>query len=149
VWYNIYVIKRAELTKRRKKENTMTNRELYNAIINNNITADVVAKAREEIAKLDARNLAKADKPNKKQVENEPIAKAIVEYLTDKGEVLGVDIATALNLTTNKVNGVAGNLCKEGVLVKGKQKVKGKGEMTTYALAPTNEGEGEGESVED
>ena len=117
----------------------MTNRELYNAIINNNITADVVAKAREEIAKLDARNLAKADKPNKKQVENEPIAKAIVEYLTDKGEVLGVDIATALNLTTNKTNGVAGNLVKEGVLVKGKTKVKGKGEMTTYALAPTEE----------
>ena len=127
----------------------MTNRELYNAIINGNITADVVAKAREEIAKLDARNLAKADKPNKKQVENEPIAKAIIEYLTDKGEVLGVDIATALNLTTNKTNGVAGNLVKEGVLVKGKAKVKGKGEMTTYALAPTDEGEGEGESAED
>ena len=121
----------------------MTNRELYNAIINNNITADVVAKAREESAKLAARNLAKADKPNKKQVENEPIEKAIIEYLTDKGEVLGVDIATALNLTTNKTNGVAGNLVKEGVLVKGKTKVKGKGEMTTYALAPTNEGEGE------
>ena len=117
----------------------MTNRELYNAIINNNITADVVAKAREEIAKLDARNLAKAEKPNKKQAENEPIAKAIVEYLTDKGEVLGTDIATALNLTTNKLNGVAGNLWKEGVLVKGKTKVKGKGEMTTYALAPTEE----------
>ena len=127
----------------------MTNRELYNAIINNNITADVVAKAREEIAKLDARNLAKAEKPNKKQTENEPIAKAIVEYLTDKGEVLGTDIAAALNLTTNKLNGVAGNLWKEGVLVKGKAKVKGKGEMTTYALAPTDEGEGEGESVED
>ena len=125
----------------------MTNRELYNAIINNTITAEVVATAREEIAKLDARNLAKAEKPNKKQTENEPIAKAIVEYLTDKGEVLGVDIATALNLTTNKLNGVAGNLWKEGVLVKGKAKVKGKGEMTTYALAPTDEGEGE--SVED
>ena len=122
----------------------MTNRELYNAIINNNITADVVAKAREEIAKLDARNLAKAEKPNKKQTENEPIAKAIVEYLTDKGEVLGTDIATALNLTTNKLNGVAGNLWKEGVLVKGKTKVKGKGEMTTYALAVTaDEDEGD------
>jgi hypothetical protein len=143
VWYNIYVIKRAELTKRRKKEKTMTNRELYNAIINGNITADVVAKAREEIAKLDARNLAKAEKPNKKQVENEPIAKAIVEYLTDKGEVLGVDSATALNLTTNKTNGVAGNLVKEGVLVKGKAKVKGKGEMTTYALAVSVADEGE------
>jgi Mn-dependent DtxR family transcriptional regulator len=75
------------------------------------------------------------------QKDNEPIAKAIVEYLTDKGEVLGVDIATALNLSTSKLNGVAGNLWKEGVLVKGKAKVKGKGEMTTYALAVADEGE--------
>ena len=116
----------------------MTNRELYNAIINNTITAEVVAKAREEIAKLDARNLAKAEKPNKKQTENEPIAKAIVEALANGG-MLGVDLATAIGQTTNKTNGVAGNLVKEGVLIKGKQKVKGKGEMTTYALAPTEE----------
>ena len=34
----------------------MTNRELYNAIINGTITAEVVAKAREEIAKLEADN---------------------------------------------------------------------------------------------
>ena len=120
----------------------MTNRELYNAIINGNITADAVAKAREEIAKLDARNLAKAEKPNKKQVENEPIAKAIVEALAE-GEMLGVDLATKLGLSTPKLNGVAGNLVKEGVLVKSKTKVKGKGEMTVYSLAPSDEGEGE------
>ena len=124
----------------------MTNRELYNAIINNNITADVVAKAREEIAKLDARNLAKADKPNKKQVENEPIAKAIVEALAN-GSMLGVDLATAIGQTVNKTNGVAGTLVNAGVLIKSKTKVKGKGEMTTYALAVAVADEGEGEDT--
>ena len=115
-------------------------REYYNAVkALPNLPTALAEETDKALAKLDARNAAKNAKPTKTQVENEPIAKAIVEYLTDKGEVLGVDIATALNLTTNKVNGVAGTLWKEGVLVKGKTKVKGKGEMTTYALAPTEE----------
>lgn len=128
----------------------MTQREFLNKVIATpNIASEVKAEAEALIAKLDAKNEQRKGKQTKTQKENEPIAKAIVEYLTDKGEVLGVDIATALNITTNKTNGVAGNLVKEGVLVKGKKKVKGKGEMTTYTLVPTNEDEGEGESVED
>ena len=112
--------------------------------------ADLSDEMREEtlgrIAKIDAKNEKRKGVKTKTQKENEPIAQAIVEYLADKGAVLGVDIATALNLSTNKVNGVAGTLWKEGVLVKDKAKVKGKGEMTTYALAPTvEESEGEGE----
>jgi single-stranded DNA-specific DHH superfamily exonuclease len=128
----------------------MTQREFLNKVIATpNIAEDIKAEAEALIAKLDTKNEQRKGKQTKVQKENEPIAKAIVEYLTDKGEVLGVDIASALNLTVSKLNGVAGNLWKEGVLVKGKAKVKGKGEMTTYALAPTDEGEGEGESAED
>ena len=123
----------------------MTQREFLNKVIAiPNIAEDIKTEAEAMIAKLDTKNEQRKGKQTKAQKENEPIAKAIVEYLTDKGEVLGVDIATALNLTTNKVNGVAGNLWKEGVLIKGKTKVKGKGEMTTYALAPT---EDEGEEI--
>ena len=118
----------------------MTNRELYNAVINGNITDEVRAKAREELAKLDARNASKSSKPTKTQRENEPIAKAIVEAL-EGGEKLSVDLATELGITVNKVNGIALNLWKEGVLIKTKVKVKGKGEMTAYSLAPSDEGE--------
>lgn len=118
----------------------MTNRELYNAVINGNITDEVKAKAQEELDKLDARNSAKNSKPTKTQKENEPIAKAIVEAL-EGGEKLGVDLATELGITVNKVNGIALNLVKEGVLIKTKVKVKGKGEMTAYSLAPSDEGE--------
>lgn len=120
----------------------MTQREFLNKVIATpTIAEDVRAEAEALIAKLDNKNEQRKGKQTKIQKENEPIAKAIVEYLTDKGEVLGVDIATALNLSTSKLNGVAGNLWKEGVLVKGKAKVKGKGEMTTYALAVADEGE--------
>ena len=125
----------------------MTMREYYNAIkALPNLPTDLANATDEAIAKLDARNKAKALKPTKTQVENEPIAKAIVEALSN-GAMLGVDLAVAIGQTVNKTNGVAGNLVKEGTLVKEKVKVKGKGEMVQYALAPSTD-EVEDEVVE-
>ena len=122
-------------------------REYYNAIkALPNLPTDLANATDEAIAKLDARNKAKALKPTKTQVENEPIAKAIVEALSN-GAMLGVDLAVAIGQTVNKTNGVAGNLVKEGTLVKEKVKVKGKGEMVQYALAPSTD-EVEDEVVE-
>ena len=115
---------------------TMNEREFLNAIINKNITEDVIAHATEGIAKLDARNEKRKATLTKAQKENEPIAQAIIEALANGG-MLGVDLATAIGQTTQKTNGVAGNLVKEGKVVKTKVKVKGKGELTHYALAPT------------
>ena len=119
---------------------TMNEREFLTAIINGNITADVVAHATEGIAKLDARNEKRKATQTKAQKENEPIAQAILDALANGG-MLGVDLATAIGQTTQKTNGVAGNLVKEGKVVKTKVKVKGKGELTHYALAPTAEAE--------
>jgi hypothetical protein len=116
-------------------------REYFNAVkALPNLPTDLANATDEAIAKLDARNAAKAAKPTKVQVENEPIAKAIVEALAE-GEMLGVDLAAKLGITVNKANGVAGNLVKSGVLTKTKVKVKGKGEMTAYSLTPSDEGE--------
>ena len=121
----------------------MTMREYYNAVkALPNLPTELANATNELLDKMDARNKAKNAKPTKVQVENEPIAKAIVEALAN-GEMLGVDLAKSLELSTPKLNGVAGNLVKEGVLVKSKVKVKGKGEMTAYALAPSDEGEDE------
>ena len=113
-------------------------REFLNAVIANTITAEVIAYATEGIAKLDARNEKRKATLTKAQKENEPIAQAILEALANGG-MLGVDLATAIGQTTQKTNGVAGNLVKEGKVVKTKVKVKGKGELTHYALAPTAE----------
>ena len=115
---------------------TMNEREFLTAVINGNITADVIAHATEGIAKLDARNEKRKATQTKAQKENEPIAQAIIEALANGG-MLGVDLATAIGQTTQKTNGVAGNLVKEGKVVKTKVKVKGKGELTHYALVPT------------
>ena len=115
-------------------------REFLNAVIANTITAEVIAYATEGIAKLDARNEKRKATLTKAQKENEPIAQAILDALTaTPSGMLGVDLATAIGQTTQKTNGVAGNLVKEGKVVKTKVKVKGKGELTHYALAPTAE----------
>ena len=124
---------------------TMNEREFLTAVINGNITADVIAHATEGIAKLDARNEKRKATQTKTQKENEPIALAILDTLAEHPNgMLGVDLATAIGQNTQKTNGVAGNLVKEGKVVKTKVKVKGKGELTHYALAPsTDEVEGE------
>ena len=117
---------------------TMNEREFLTAVINGNITADVIAHATEGIAKLDARNEKRKATQTKTQKENEPIALAILDTLAEHPNgMLGVDLATAIGQNTQKTNGVAGNLVKEGKVVKTKVKVKGKGELTHYALAPT------------
>jgi predicted transcriptional regulator len=124
----------------------MTQREFLNKVIAiPNIAEDIKTEAEALIAKLDTKNEQRKGKQTKTQKENEPIAKAIVEALAN-GEKFGVDLATELNLSTSKINGVALNLVNEGVLIKSKKKKDGKGDLkTVYALAvaPTTEDEGE------
>lgn len=122
----------------------MTNREFLKAVINANLSEEMTTHAQGELDKLDAKNEKRKTTPTKAQKENEPIAQAILEALAN-GSMLGVDLAATIGQTVPKTNGVAGNLVKEGVLVKSKVKVKGKGELTTYALAPNEEEVAEGE----
>ena len=117
----------------------MNERTYLNSVL---AIADLSDEMREEtlarIAKIDAKNEKRKGVQTKTQKENEPIAQAIVEALAD-GQKLSVELATAVGCSVNKVNGIALNLVNEGRLAKTKVKVKGKGELTHYALAPTAE----------
>ena len=125
----------------------MTNREFFKAIANNNITAEVIAKATEELTKLDARNEKRRNTETENDKANAEIAKDIIKFLFENGATLSADIAKALNLSSSKVNGVAKIMVDNGELVSAKVKVKGKGERTQYSL-PTPTEDGEGEEVE-
>ena len=123
----------------------MTNREFFKAIANNNITAEVIAKANEELSKLDERNEKRRNAVTDNDKANAVIAEDIKSYLAKNGATLSADIAKALNLSTSKVNGVAKIMVDKDELVSAKVKIKGVGERTQYSL-PTAEGEGvEGE----
>jgi hypothetical protein len=122
----------------------MTAREFYNAVIGGKVGEAEVAYAREAILKLDNKN-AKRKAPNGEiKEENKPIAEVILSALAN-GSMTSVDLAKAIGQTVNKTNGVAGEMFKLGMLDKFKVKVKGKGELTAYALATTD---AEGSGVE-
>jgi hypothetical protein len=122
----------------------MTAREFYTAVIGGKVSEAELAYAREAILKLDNKN-AKRKAPNGEiKEENKPIAEAILSALAN-GSMTSPDLAKAIGQTTQKTNGVAGEMVKLGMLDKFKVKVKGKGELTAYSLATTD---AEGSGVE-
>ena len=117
----------------------MTSREFLTAILAlADLPADLSAYAQAEIDKLNAKNEKRKTASGEIKEENKPIAEAILKTLAN-GQMLSTDLAVAIGQSVQKVNGVAGEMCKIGTLVKSKVKVKGKGEQTAYALAPTAE----------
>ena len=112
----------------------MTNREFYTAIVNGTLTEDVIAKAHEEIEKLDARNAKRSAKPSKKSLENAPIKESIAEFLAD-GSHLASEIAKGLDLSVSKVSALCRQLVGDGILTVEDVKVKGKGTQKSYSLA--------------
>lgn len=114
----------------------MTNRQALTLVANGNINDEVKAWARGEIDKLDKRNAKRKTAEGKIKAENKPIAEAILSALKN-GAMLSADLAKAIGQNTQKTNGVGGEMCKLGMVVKTKVKVKGKGEQTSYSLPTT------------
>lgn len=115
-----------------------TNRMALTLVANGNITEEVKAWALAEIGKLDKKNAKRKAAEGEIKAENKPIAEAILSALAN-GQMLSTELAKAIGQTTQKTNGVAGEMAKLGTIVKVKVKVKNKGEMTAYSLAPTDE----------
>ena len=115
----------------------MTNREFFKAIVSANIDADITAHALAEIGKLDKKNARRKATEGEIKEENKPIANAILTALAN-GPMISSELAKAIGQSTQKTNGVAGEMVKLGMLTKSKVKVKNKGEVTAYALAVTD-----------
>ena len=120
----------------------MTNREFYSAIVENIISAEVVAHAQEQLVKLDERNAKRnATAQEKRKETNAPLRKAILDFLGEHSAVLSVDLAKAMSevfedtISTSKITGVCGVLRKEGALVSTEVAVKGKGKQVAWSLA--------------
>ena len=114
-------------------ENKMTNRQALTLVMGGEITDEVKAWAEGEIAKLDKKNAKRKTAEGEIKEENKPIAEAILKAL-EGGAMLSADLAKAIGQTTQKTNGVGGEMSKLGMVIKTKVKVKGKGEQTSYSL---------------
>lgn len=120
----------------------ITLRQYHEAVISGNITDDIIAKARAEIAKLDATNAKRAEKAAEKAKENDPIKNAIYNLLVEKGAMVASAIGAALTtpeneVTTSKASSMCRQMVEEHRLTVEDVKVKGKGKVKQYtAIVP-------------
>ena len=115
----------------------MTNREFYNLIASGTINDEVKAFAADAIAKLDARNAARADKPTKAQLENAPIKEALVKLFTENPDKQYTenDLGAALVVSHNKAGSLARQLVAEGKVISVEAKFPKVGKRKVYSLA--------------
>jgi predicted HTH transcriptional regulator len=120
----------------------MTNREFLIAVSAlENAPAEIVEYATAAIAKLDATNEARKNKPSKaqlaKQAENAALAEEILAVLTTEAVTEGT-VAEAVGVTGPKARAVLKMLVEAGRVVKGEAKVPKKGTCKVYSLPEAN-----------
>ena len=124
--------------------NEMTMRKYHEAVAAiPNAPADVVAKAKAELAKMDASNAKNRSTESKTYKANIPLFAEVLALLAEK-PMLTAEVAAAMNsverpISTSKASGLLRTLEKEHKVISTKVKVKGKGEQTQYAIAPIEE----------
>lgn len=109
----------------------MTRREMFEAIVNGNISDEVVNMALHEIEKMDERNMKRRNTASKKAKENEPIKAEILKVLTD-APMTAANVAEVVGITTQKASALLRQI--DGLQVT-EVKVKGKGKVKGYAIA--------------
>ena len=112
----------------------MTKREMMEMVIAGNINDEVIAMAKSEIEKMDARNAKRAGEKSKKAKENEPIKAKIAEAIGE-GQKLAKEIAEMVEISTQKASALCRQMVADGVLVAEDVKVKGKGTQKAYKVA--------------
>ena len=109
----------------------MTKREMFEAIVNGQVTAEIVEMAKAEIVKMDERNAKRRETPSKSAVANEPIKAEIVKVLTNEPMTASA-VAEQVGISTQKASALLRQI--EGLEVT-EVKVKGKGKVKGYYFA--------------
>ena len=112
----------------------MTTREFLNAVATANLSDEMTEKANALIAALDKKNSQRKAKPSKTAIANEPIKKAIVDYLTANGKKVASEVGEGLEITTQKASALLRQLVADGVLKVEEVKVPKKGTLKAYSV---------------
>jgi Fic family protein len=110
----------------------MTYREFFNAVINNEITDEVIAMAKAEIVKLDNRNEKRRNTLTPEQKENEALKAKMLEGLN--GTVIASEVASKYGISTQKASALLRQIVEDGKATVGAVKVKGKGTVKAYTI---------------
>ena len=114
----------------------MTNREFYNAVANGTMSDEIKDFAKDAIVKMDERNAKRNSKPSKTSVENEPIKKNIMEFISNQNDFcIASAIAEALEISTQKASALCRQLVEAGKLLEKEIKVPKQGKRKAYRIA--------------
>ena len=115
--------------------NEITLRQLFTAVVEDNITPAMKEKAKAEIAKLDATNAKRAEKAAEKAKENLPLKNAIFEFLVANGTKTTAEIAKGVEVLENsspKASAMCRQMVDEGRLTSSEVSVPKKGKQKAY-----------------
>ena len=124
--------------------NRLTEREIYNAMINGTIDPDVMAEfAEKKLAQLDRRNATAAKRAAAKRAETDALLETIYGVLSDepmdRTEIANVLTEQGVETTLGKITSRLSALVKEGRANKAKAKVEGEDgkshDVTVYTVA--------------
>jgi predicted O-methyltransferase YrrM len=119
--------------------NEITLRQLFTAVVEGKITPAMQAKAKAEIAKLDATNAKRAEKVAEKAKGNLPLKNAIFEFLVANGTKTTAEVAKGVGESTPKASAMLRQMVEEGRLTSCEVSVKGKGKQKAYTAIRSDE----------
>lgn len=115
----------------------MTRRERLEAVINGEITEELIKECKRELEKLNAHSAAANEraKTTKNYVENKEYEKLILEVLSDEPKMID-EIAelTGIKVSRQRLTAICTNLVREGHIRAVEVKVKGKGKRRAYIV---------------
>lgn len=115
----------------------MTKREMFTAILNGEITDEVLEQVKHEIELMDSTNAKRAEKAAEKRAEKDaekaPIREAILAVITDEPKTASDLIAEAgVEIKPQAIPSLLKDLVANGTVAKTDVKVKGKGTQRGY-----------------
>ena len=112
----------------------MTNREFLTAVSAcENCSEEVREYAKAAIAKMDATNEARKNKPSKKSEENAPIMENIANTLTAEAQTASA-IAEAVGISVQKASALLRQLVADGKATVTEVKIPKKGTQKAYSI---------------
>ena len=113
----------------------MTTREFYVAVADSDVGEELITKAQELIAALDAKNEKRKSTETKEKKETAERRNAVLEFLkTHEGAFTRDQIAFEIDMDPAKVSGACTALVKSGLVTKSEIKVE-KSRKMAYSIA--------------
>lgn len=117
----------------------MTNREFLTNVANGTITDAEITHATEALAKMDAANEKRKNRPSKKAEENAPLMDQIFNEVLSAEAVPAATVAETIGVSVQKANALLRALVAEGRAVATDVKMPKRGTVKAYTKVDTED----------